>query len=108
MSRRFRPLVYLVLVLAGAAGLYAAVDPERRDIDDAVRASAGGQFVHLSAGYTHYELDGPPQGRQVVLAAGVTVPYYIWDPTFAALVKAGFRVLRYDYYGRGYSDRPDL
>jgi pimeloyl-ACP methyl ester carboxylesterase len=44
----------------------------------------------------------------VVLAAGATVPYYIWDPTFAALVQAGFRVLRYDYYGRGYSDRPDV
>jgi pimeloyl-ACP methyl ester carboxylesterase len=44
----------------------------------------------------------------VVLAAGATVPYYIWDPTFAALVQAGFRVLRYDYYGRGYSDRPDM
>jgi len=36
------------------------------------------------------------------------VPYYIWDPTFTALVDAGFRVLRYDYYGRGFSDRPDI
>jgi pimeloyl-ACP methyl ester carboxylesterase len=43
-----------------------------------------------------------------VLAAGATVPYYIWDPTFNALVDAGFRVLRYDYYGRGFSDRPDI
>ena len=95
-------------MLVGAAGLYAAVDPERRDIDDAVRALAGGQFVKLSDGYTHYQLDGPSDGRPVVLAAGITVPYYIWDPTFDAIVKAGFRVLRYDYYGRGYSDRPDL
>ncbi len=44
----------------------------------------------------------------VVLAAGFSVPYYIWDPTFKALTDAGFRVLRYDYYGRGYSDRPDV
>ena len=44
----------------------------------------------------------------VVLAAGLSVPYYIWDPTYSALVSAGFRVLRYDYYGRGYSDRPDI
>jgi len=43
-----------------------------------------------------------------VLAAGISVPYYIWDPTFTALVQAGYRVLRYDYYGRGYSDRPDI
>jgi len=43
-----------------------------------------------------------------VLAAGFSVPYYIWDPTFKALTSAGFRVLRYDYYGRGYSDRPAI
>ena len=68
------------------------------------RASLSG----LSDGFTHYEIGGPPAGPVVVLAAGATVPYYIWDPTFAALVQAGFRVLRYDYYGRGYSDRPDM
>src|SRR5262249_47745693 len=96
------------IVAAAAYGLYRAVDPERRDIDPSVRQSAPGQFVQLTDGYTHYELGGPAGDRVVVLAAGVSVPYYIWDPTFAALVQAGFRVLRYDYYGRGYSDRPDI
>ena len=108
MSRVIRLLAYGLLVAAAIGGLYLAVDPERLDIDQSVRASASGQFVHLTDGYTHYELGGPPQGRAVVLAAGISVPYYIWDPTFAALTHAGFRVLRYDYYGRGYSDRPDL
>ncbi len=42
----------------------------------------------------------------VVLVHGFSVPYYVWDPTFKALTEAGFRVLRYDLYGRGYSDRP--
>jgi pimeloyl-ACP methyl ester carboxylesterase len=88
--------------------LYVTFDPERLDLDQSVRSSAPGQFVRLSDGFTHYEIGGPPAGPVVVLAAGATVPYYIWDPTFAALVKAGFRVLRYDYYGRGYSDRPDV
>jgi len=100
--------VAAALVVAAGTGLYVAVDPERREIDASVRASTSGQFVRLSDGYTHYELGGPPGDRVVVLAAVVSVPYYIWDPTFAALVKAGFRVLRYDYYGRGYSDRPDI
>ena len=108
MARLIRPLVYTLLVGAAIGGLYTAADPERLDIDQSVRASASGQFVRLNDGYTHYELGGPPQGRLVVLAAGLSVPYYIWDPTFAALIQAGFRVLRYDYYGRGYSDRPDL
>ena len=99
-----------ILVIFGVipAALYGAFDPERLDLDQAARNSAPGSFVRLSDGFTHYEIGGPPAGPVVVLAAGATVPYYIWDPTFGALVKAGFRVLRYDYYGRGYSDRPDV
>jgi pimeloyl-ACP methyl ester carboxylesterase len=99
--------IVTLFVLVPAA-LYFILDPERLDLDDAARASAPGQFAKLSDGYTHYELAGPPGGRVVILAAGATVPYYIWDPTFKALVDAGFRVLRYDYYGRGFSDRPDI
>ena len=99
-----------ILVIFGVvpAGLYVTFDPERLDLNQSVRDAAPGQFVRLSDGFTHYEIGGPPTGPVVVLAAGATVPYYIWDPTFAALVRDGFRVLRYDYYGRGYSDRPDV
>jgi pimeloyl-ACP methyl ester carboxylesterase len=100
--------IVFLLFLAVPAGVYYAVDPEKLDIDQSVRDSTPGQFARLSDGYTHYEIGGPPDGRVVVLAAGATVPYYIWDPTFSALVGAGFRVLRYDYYGRGFSDRPDI
>ncbi len=100
--------IVFLLFVAVPAIVYYAVDPERLEIDDAVRRSAPGQFARLTDGYTHYELGGPSDGRVVVLAAGASVPYYIWDPTFDALTKAGFRVLRYDYYGRGYSDRPDI
>jgi pimeloyl-ACP methyl ester carboxylesterase len=91
-----------------AGPVYRARDPEKFELNASVRASAPGAFVALSDGFTHYELGGPPGKRVVVLAAGATVPYYIWDPTFNALTAAGFRVLRYDYYGRGYSDRPNI
>jgi len=95
-------------VAAGLAALYSYSNPETLDLDDAVRRATPGQFVRLTEGYTHYEIAGPPTGHVVVLAAGFSVPYYIWDPTFKALTEAGFRVLRYDYYGRGFSDRPDV
>ncbi len=101
-------VIVFLLFVAAPIGVYYAVDPERLDLDQSVRAAAPGQFVRLGDGYTHYDIGGPPDGRVVVLAAGATVPYYIWDPTFTALVGAGFRVLRYDYYGRGFSDRPDI
>jgi len=80
---------------------------ESQVLDAAARSAAPGRFVELPDGSTHYEMGGPPEGQLVVLVHGFSVPYYIWDPTFAALVQAGCRVLRYDLYGRGYSDRPD-
>jgi len=102
-------LIAAVIALVAALwGVYLYADPEQRELDASARARVSGSFARLSDGYTHYELGGPPDGRVVVLAAGFSVPYYIWDPTFAALTAAGFRVLRYDYYGRGYSDRPAI
>ncbi|MDQ2669535.1 MAG: alpha/beta hydrolase [Gemmatimonadota bacterium] len=97
-------LLCLALVTVGAA--YALLDPERRSLDDAARADAPGSFVRLTDGVTHYSVSGPDTGPVVVLAAGFSVPYYIWDPLPRALADSGFRVVRYDYFGRGWSDRP--
>ena len=77
-------------------------------LDDEVRRNAPGSFVRLPDGMVHYELKGPETGQLVVLVHGFSVPYYIWEHTFPALLAAGLRVLRYDLLGRGYSDRPDL
>lgn len=77
-------------------------------LDEAARAGLPGQFVKLPDGVTHYELAGPPEGQPVVLIHGFSTPYHLWDPTFQPLAEAGFRTLRYDLYGRGYSDRPDV
>jgi pimeloyl-ACP methyl ester carboxylesterase len=104
-----------VLKLVATAGLYGitrAVDIEKRTITDTTRDSvqraSGGAFVRLRDGYTYYELAGPDSAPLVVLAAGASVPGYIWQPTFDSLRAAGFRVMRYDYFGRGWSDRPKI
>ena len=76
----------------------------RRGAQDGDRAS----FVRLSDGVTHYQIDGPDTGRAIVLAHGFSVPLYIWDSTATALAAAGRRVIRYDAYGRGFSDRPNV
>jgi len=93
-------------ILIALPTAYLHYDSETETITDAVRLKAPGSFVRLPQGIVHYELAGPADGRTVVLVHGFSVPYYIWDPTFDALTKAGFRVLRYDLYGRGFSDRP--
>lgn len=79
---------------------------EDLELNDQTRQGLPGAFIRLGDGVTHYELGGPEDGPFVALVHGFSVPYFIWDPTFEALVAAGFRVLRYDLFGRGYSDRP--
>jgi len=79
---------------------------EDKELNDTTRAGVAGAFVRLPEGITHYEMDGAATAPTVVLVHGFSVPYYIWDPTFQVLRQAGLRVLRYDLFGRGYSDRP--
>ncbi|MEJ5310332.1 MAG: alpha/beta hydrolase [Anaerolineae bacterium] len=81
---------------------------ETQNLDATARANAPGQFVTLTDGITHYEMAGPADGLPVVLIHGFSVPAFIWDPTFIGLADAGFRVIRYDLFGRGYSDRSDV
>lgn len=80
---------------------------EKLRLDRQARAGLPGQLTQLSDGKTYYEIAGPEHGKPVVLVHGFSMPSFIWDPTFAALSAAGLRVLRYDLYGRGWSDRPE-
>jgi pimeloyl-ACP methyl ester carboxylesterase len=79
---------------------------EVTELTDQLRQKAGGSYAELSQGVTHYELSGPDTGRLVVLVHGSTLPMWTWDRQMKLLTDAGFRVLRYDHFGRGYSDRP--
>ncbi len=98
----------IVLILASLILLvcYVARNEEREELSDSVRIKAPGKFVRLPDGSVHYELAGPADGETVVLVHGFSTWSFTWDATFHALVDSGFRVLRYDLYGRGYSERP--
>lgn len=108
-SRNVRRIVALLVVLSTVATVtYLVRNPEKVNLDATARAGAPGRFVTLSGGVTHYDIAGPDSGRVAVLVHGFSVPYYIWDSTSVALSAAGFRVIRYDVFGRGLSDRPDV
>ena len=81
---------------------------EQQELNDQTRKSVDGSFIRLPNGITHYELGGNESGDLVVLVHGFSVPYFIYDPTFEFLTSTGFRVLRYDLFGRGFSDRPHV
>ncbi|MFZ5883929.1 MAG: alpha/beta fold hydrolase [Chloroflexota bacterium] len=81
---------------------------ETKPLNDEARKLAGGSFVTLTDGITHYELSNPEGRQTVVLVHGFSVPYFIFDPTFDFLTQHRFCTLRYDLFGRGFSDRPRL
>jgi pimeloyl-ACP methyl ester carboxylesterase len=87
---------------------------EIKNLDNQARKAAGGSYIQLPDGITHFDLTNDPPAftnesgmvRDVVLVHGFSVPSFIFDPTFEFLTRSGFRVLRYDLFGRGFSDRP--
>lgn len=104
-NRVIRILVAVVVLVCLTA--YRSRNPEK-EVLGAAQGQATGTFVSLPEGRTHVELSGPETGERVMLVHGFSVPLYIWDSTVVALTAAGFRVARYDTWGRGWSDRPDV
>jgi pimeloyl-ACP methyl ester carboxylesterase len=98
-------LTIAAVVLAGLLLAYLVQDREHRELDAETRARLPGQFIQLRDGFTHYEWTGPANGEVVVLVHGFSAASYTWERNVPALAAAGYRVLTYDLYGRGYSDR---
>jgi len=94
-----------VLCVPFAAGIVK--DAEVLQLNEQTRKKLYGEFVRLSDGWTHYEITGTGRGGTVVLVHGNSSPYFSYDNNVDALGKAGFRVLRYDIFGHGFSDRPE-
>ena len=105
--RRGRRIAAALVVVAAVVALPWVLVRAEPDRLEAARASAPGAFALLSAGRTHYEVAGPDTAQPVVLVHGTTMPALVWDRNFDSLAAAGLRVVRYDLYGRGLSDRPD-
>lgn len=78
----------------------------RRPMTAKVRRDAPGAFVELSNGVVHYQWHGPKVGPVIVMVHGLTTPSFVWRHQIPALTEAGYRVLTFDHFGRGYSDRP--
>jgi len=99
-------IVTLILVLAAAIVPYVYSGWSELPLDEEARSAAPGKFVALSDGKLHYLWRGPQSGEVVVMVHGVSVPNYVFAQAADALVAAGYRVLLFDHFGHGFSDRP--
>lgn len=108
MLKHKKTLILLTLVTSLLASLFLIRDLENQTLDQGFRDTLYGQFVELPQGVTHYELAGDQTSPLVVLVHGFSIPSYIWDRNVNVLTQAGYRVLRFDLFGRGFSDRPSM
>ncbi|MFZ5866381.1 MAG: alpha/beta fold hydrolase [Thermodesulfobacteriota bacterium] len=103
-------LLWLAIVVVGIAILllvpYWLAQRDLKELTPETRANLPGSFVKLTDGHACCESRGPADGRVVVLVHGATIAKYVWDRNIDALAAAGLQVIRYDNFGRGYSDRP--
>ena len=67
-----------------------------------------GNFIELSEGNTYFEVDNRTSNNTLIFVHGFSVPSYIWDKTYNSAKEKGFKVVRLDLYGRGYSDNPNV
>tara|TARA_B100000768_G_C11211176_1_gene346095 strand:- start:167 stop:1087 length:921 start_codon:yes stop_codon:yes gene_type:complete len=67
-----------------------------------------GNFLKLSNGYTYYEIKNENSINTLIFIHGFSVPSYIWDGAFNSASKKGYKTIRLDLYGRGYSSNLDV
>jgi pimeloyl-ACP methyl ester carboxylesterase len=97
---------FLIVSLAFVLAAPFLLERARLPMDPETRRTATGEFVELSQGLTYYEWFGPQDGPRIVCIHGLTTPSFVYRSFAKALAALGYRVLTYDLYGRGFSDRP--
>jgi len=104
---------WLLLIITGIVVIFTSIflfiksGQETAQLNDATRKQAPGNFIQLDQGLVHYKLYGPDTARLLVLIhGGGSSGMEVWQFNIPYLLSKGYRVLAYDLYGRGYSDRP--
>jgi pimeloyl-ACP methyl ester carboxylesterase len=81
---------------------------EKKSLTGDINKNNVHSFIDLSSGRTHYQYYNVRNKSTIVLIPGATQSLNTFNNIYSFLVKHSFNVLRFDFYGKGYSDRPYL
>ncbi|WP_425044518.1 alpha/beta fold hydrolase [Primorskyibacter sp. S87] len=95
----------ILLILVAIIAIPYVREWRRKPMDERARQDLPGEMVTLSQGNTYFRWHGPLRGPVAVCVHGLSTPSFVWDGMAGGLSAMGYRVLTYDLYGRGYSDR---
>ena len=97
-------LVLILLALPYFYQIYKLKTISINDIPDS------GSWVKVSRGNIYIEWFIPDADKEIkgtmVLVHGFSTPSFVWKGLLKQFTSAGFRVLVYDHFGRGFSERP--
>ena len=99
-------LVLILLALPYFYQIYKLKTISINDIPDS------GSWVEVSRGNIYIEWFIPDADKEIkgtmVLVHGFSTPSFVWKGLLNQFTSAGFRVLVYDHFGRGFSERPSI
>lgn len=67
-----------------------------------------GNDLNTPYGSIRYYEFGPKDGKKLLLVHGISTPCPAWSLIVPHLIRAGYRILCFDLFGRGYSDSPQV
>ncbi len=103
---KWTAIIATALILALAAVFaWQYYNEDNRALEQAREASSD-QYLELKLGQTRYQIYGDSKAPVVIMVHSFNGFLESWSPNVDALVKAGFRVVTYDLWGRGLSSRP--
>lgn len=94
----------LLLLIAVAA--YGLARTGLKELDQAARNELGGSYLQTERGILSYTRQGANDAPAIILVHGFSTPKFVWDQVTSYLLEAGYQVITYDHFGRGFSDRP--
>ncbi len=108
MEKLFLSIVVILALLALPYfyKLYGLKKIKKQDIPEI------GDWVELSRGSIYFEWFMPKESVEVkgtmVLVHGFSTPSFVWGGLIDNFTESGYKVLVYDHFGRGYSERPRI
>ena len=108
MEKLFLALIIILMLLAVPYfyKLYGLKQISKYDIPEK------GDWVELSRGNIYFEWFLPDDSKEIkgtmVLVHGFSTPSFVWGGLINNFTSSGYKVLVYDHFGRGYSERPRI
>ena len=108
MEKLFLVLIIILMLLAVPYfyNLYGLKQISKSDIPEK------GDWVELSRGNIYFEWFLPDDSKEIkgtmILVHGFSTPSFVWGGLINNFTSSGYKVLVYDHFGRGYSERPRI